>query len=159
MGLREVTPDGTGRGRWHISSGNEKTGTEGPRPPRVTVTGLLLTFFPKDVYATNTPRGPPPTLSAGKKQSGGWTSRNYKQGQAGTTEPGSRQKPEPAVAACQDHRNRPHAKSLHPSPRPPAGTPPLHPCMPPHYPQPPAPPDLGPHSPQSKQCPPGPLLA
>lgn len=45
-------------------------------------------------------------------------------GQAETKdcEPGSCQKPEPTVATCQDHSNRPHARSSDPSPRPSAST-------------------------------------
>ena len=102
MGLREVTPDGTGRGRWHISSGNEKTGTEGPRPPHVTVTGLLLTFFPKDVYTTTLPGDPRPPCQLGRNRA--------EAGQAETTNR-DKQGPQSLEAARNQSPQWPHART------------------------------------------------
>lgn len=61
---------------------------EGPGQARGTVTKLILTLFPKDVRTTNTPWGLPnlPFQLGGNRVETGQA--NYKQGQAGTTEPG-----------------------------------------------------------------------
>lgn len=61
--------------------------------------------------------GAPPALSAWREDGRDWMSSNYREGCAGTMKPGSCQKPEPTVATCQDHSNRPRARGLKPSPR------------------------------------------
>lgn len=112
--------------------GHSVTKTTGNRRDPATLWdshGLILTFSPKDTGQQTLP-GPRPL-----RQPGG-SSGNCKQGQAGTGEPGSCQKPKPTVATRQDHRHRPHAgASIHPqalaSTVLPAGPPPQPPPPPP----------------------------
>ena len=102
---------GVGEQAAHTHDVNQKPDKEGPSKCRATLTGFLLLFSPRKYRWQTTPRLLP-ALSA-------WTEQwRLDEMQQRTVEPRSCQKPEPTVATCQDHSNRPHARSSNSSPSP-----------------------------------------